>query len=636
MDRLIPTFNKLQDIAASLGVPGGVELPQIVVVGAQSSGKSSVLESLVRRDFLPRGTGIVTRRPLVLRLCHLQEERDAWGQFYHLPDKYFVDFDEIRQEIENATQKVAPKEKDISAEPLYLQIFSHEVLDITLVDLPGITKVPVGGQPVDIERIVRDMIVSFISKPNAIILAISAANTDLANSDALKLAREVDPAGERTLGVLTKLDLMDRGTNALDVLTNRIYPLRLGYIGMICRSQQDIQRKVPISAHLQTEREYFSKSDCYASMVDRLGADYLASRLNSLLVQHLRLKLPELQKLIANMVTTKQEELLNYGYFDDSPEGKGTLVLISLQKFAKGIENYIEGSFFVENPLEIQGGAYINQLFFQWFRREITDLSPLNDLDDTSIRGILMNSGGLRPAFFISSKVFEMIMKRQLRQFVSPSLECVTLVYKTFIDIIETKVNPPELTRFFILREEVIKVVQRVLLNAYESTRSMVDSLLNIEMSFINVQHPDFISVSEAVMSVMAEIQTHAKGNSKAPNPGKNGREQGFEDLGAGQTFGPFQPEAEMKVIKRLIHSYFGIVRKNIGDLVPKTIVHLLINGFMHAIERELVSSLYVPSRFDELLVESGEVTTRRRQCAEELQILQKYHEVLSKVNFNE
>lgn len=92
--------------------------------------------------------------------------------------------------------------------PINLRIFSPNVLTLTLVDLPGLTKVPVGDQPRDIERQIRDMILKYITKPNAIILAVTSANTDLANSDGLKLAREVDPEGARTIGVLTKVDLM--------------------------------------------------------------------------------------------------------------------------------------------------------------------------------------------------------------------------------------------------------------------------------------------------------------------------------------------------------------------------------------------------------------------------------------------
>jgi dynamin 1-like protein len=71
-------------------------------------------------------------------------------------------------------------------------------------------------------------------------MAVSPANQDLANSDALKLARRVDPYGERTIGVLTKVDLMDEGTNALEIIQGNVYPLKLGYIAVVCRSQKDI------------------------------------------------------------------------------------------------------------------------------------------------------------------------------------------------------------------------------------------------------------------------------------------------------------------------------------------------------------------------------------------------------------
>lgn len=98
----------------------------------------------------------------------------------------------------------------VSAQPIFLKIYSPKVVNLTLVDLPGLTKIPVGDQPDDIEQQIHDMTMNFISNPNSIIIAISPANSDVANSDALKLAREVDPQGYRTLGVLTKLDLMDK------------------------------------------------------------------------------------------------------------------------------------------------------------------------------------------------------------------------------------------------------------------------------------------------------------------------------------------------------------------------------------------------------------------------------------------
>ncbi|KAL7391609.1 hypothetical protein ABVT39_011636 [Epinephelus coioides] len=245
METLIPTINRLQEVFLTVGAEI-IQLPQIVVVGSQSSGKSSVLESLVGRDFLPRGSGIVTRRPLVLQLVNVAplKERlktesgvkaEEWGTFLHCKNQIFTDFQEIRREIEAETERSTSENKGISPEPIYLKIFSPKVLNLTLVDLPGITKVPVGDQPEDIEAQVQEMILSFISNPNSLILAVSPANSDLATSDALKLAREVDPDGRRTLLVVSKLDLMDAGTDALEVLLGRVIPVRLGIIGVVNR-----------------------------------------------------------------------------------------------------------------------------------------------------------------------------------------------------------------------------------------------------------------------------------------------------------------------------------------------------------------------------------------------------------------
>lgn len=97
-----------------------------------------------------------------------------------------------------------------------------------------------GDQPVDIETMIRDLVLKYIGNPNSIILAVVTANTDMATSESLKIARECDPEGRRTLAVVTKLDLMDAGTDAMDVLCGRVIPVKLGIIGVVNRSQQDI------------------------------------------------------------------------------------------------------------------------------------------------------------------------------------------------------------------------------------------------------------------------------------------------------------------------------------------------------------------------------------------------------------
>ena len=211
---LVPLIQKVQEALGTvkqLNLAQMVDLPQIVVIGSQSAGKSSVLESIVGHEFLPRAAGICTRRPLVL---HLYTSEETYGEFSNTPGEKFTDFGAIKDGIEAETARVAGSNLGISPHSIALKVYSPHVLNLTLVDTPGVTKVPVGDQPKNIEVEIRNMILQFIERPTCLILALTAANTDLANSDALKLAREVDPDGHRTIGVLTKLDLMDAGTHA--------------------------------------------------------------------------------------------------------------------------------------------------------------------------------------------------------------------------------------------------------------------------------------------------------------------------------------------------------------------------------------------------------------------------------------
>lgn len=148
---------------------------------------------------------------------------------------------------------------------------------------------------------------------SSVILAVSPANVDLANSDALKLARTVDPRGLRTLGVLSKLDLMDAGTNALDVLTGRTYPLKLGFIGVVNRSQQDINLDLPLEDARRKEEEFFQNHPVYRNISHRCGTKFLAKTLNTVLMNHIREKLPDMKARLNTLMGQTQQELNSFG-----------------------------------------------------------------------------------------------------------------------------------------------------------------------------------------------------------------------------------------------------------------------------------------------------------------------------------
>ncbi|KAM7003628.1 dynamin-1 [Passerculus sandwichensis] len=380
MEDLIPLVNRLQDAFAAIGQNANLDLPQIAVVGGQSAGKSSVLENFVGRDFLPRGSGIVTRRPLVLQLVNASTE---YGEFLHCKGKKFTDFEEVRLEIEAETDRVTGSNKGISPVPINLRVYSPHVLNLTLVDLPGMTKVPVGDQPPDIEFQIRDMLMQFVTKENCLILAVSPANSDLANSDALKIAKEVDPQGQRTIGVITKLDLMDEGTDARDVLENKLLPLRRGYIGVVNRSQKDIDGKKDIQAALAAERKFFLSHPAYRHMADRMGTPFLQKVLNQQLTNHIRDTLPGLRNKLQSQLLSIEKEVEEYKNFrPDDPARKTKALLQMVQQFAVDFEKRIEGSGDQIDTYELSGGARINRIFHERFPFELVKM----EFDEKELR----------------------------------------------------------------------------------------------------------------------------------------------------------------------------------------------------------------------------------------------------------
>ncbi|XP_062246215.1 dynamin-1-like protein isoform X2 [Platichthys flesus] len=510
MEPLIPVINKLQDVFNTVGADI-IQLPQIVVVGTQSSGKSSVLESLVGRDILPRGTGIVTRRPLILQLVHIDPEDrrktseeneskkngrlyraiegEEWGKFLHTKNKIYTDFEEIRSEIEAETDRISGNNKGVSDESIHLKIFSPHVVNLTLVDLPGITKLPVGDQPVDIEFQIKELIIKYISNPNSIILAVTAANTDLATSEALKVARDVDPDGRRTLAVVTKLDLMDAGTDAMDILMGRVIPVKLGIIGVVNRSQLDINQKKCVADAIRDEYAFLQKK--YPSLTNRNGTKYLARTLNRLLMHHIRDCLPELKTRI-NVLSAQYQSLLNsYG---EPVDDKNSTLLQLITKFAAEYCHTIEGTAKYIETTELCGGARICYIFHETFGRTLESVDPLGGLSTIDVLTAIRNATGPRPALFVPEVSFELLVKRQVKRLEEPSLRCVELVHEEMQRIIQhcSNYSTQELLRFPKLHDAIVEVVTALLRKRLPVTNEMVHNLVAIELAYINTKHPDF------------------------------------------------------------------------------------------------------------------------------------------------
>lgn len=634
MENLIPLINKLQDVFHSVGLLDTIDLPQIAVVGSQSSGKSSVLEHIVGRDFLPRGTGIVTRRPLVLQLSNVpkgnNEAQQEWGEFLHIPGKKFYDFNEIRNEIINETDRATSKTKNVSPLPINLKIFSPYVLNLTLIDLPGITKVPVGDQPPDIELQIRKMILQFITKPNCIILAVTAANTDIANSDALKMAREVDKPGTRTLGVLTKLDLMDQGTDCMDVIRGQVIPLKLGYIGLVLRGQQDINQNKVIRAAIKDEQGYFMRSPAYASVADKMGTLYLAKTLNNILLNHIRESLPEIKNKVIALLAQTRQVLSELG--EDTNMGQGGLLLQLVSLFTNDFIETIDGKTTEMSTNDLIGGARLNYIFNEVFAPYLTKMDACEGLPEKDIKMAIRNAKGPRSSLFIPESAFEMLVKKQVKKLEDPSLRCVDHVFDELVRLVEH--GEKHLARFPNLRERVVEFSNNLLRDYAKPLRDFISNLISIEMAYINTNHPDFFAGGSTVSALVEKIQhsdvpmqqqQQLQAQNRVKMPLTNSMQHNVNQ--------PMDREKiEADIIRALLTQYFEIVRKNICDSVPKAIMHFLVDKTKSNLQSELVASLYKDELFQELLKESDEVATKRKAAQEMLKVLQKAQDIINEV----
>ncbi|XP_024987912.1 dynamin-related protein 5A-like isoform X2 [Cynara cardunculus var. scolymus] len=482
METLINLVNKLQKACTALGDFGDESslptlwdaLPSIAVVGGQSSGKSSVLESIVGKDFLPRGSGIVTRRPLVLQLHRIEEGRE-YAEFAHLPRKRFTDFDAVRKEIADETDRETGRSKQISSVPIYLSIYSPNVVNLTLIDLPGLTKVAIEGQLDSVVQDIENMVRSYIEKPNCIILAVSPANQDLATSDAIKIAREVDPKGERTFGVLTKIDLMDQGTDAVEILEGRSYRLKFPWIGVVNRSQADINRNVDMISARRREREYFANSPEYQHLANRMGSEHLGKVLSRHLESVIKSRIPGLQSLISKTIINLETELSRLGKpIATDAGGKLYMIMEICRAFDQTFKEHLDGI----RP----GGDKVYGVFDNQLPAALKRLQFDKQLSMDNVRKLITEADGYQPHLIAPEQGYRRLIESTLITIKGPAeaVVDVDLVHKSINETMELKQYPS-------LRVEVMNAACESLDRMRDESKRATLQLVDMECSYLTV-----------------------------------------------------------------------------------------------------------------------------------------------------
>uniref|UniRef100_A0A8C1JV67 Interferon-induced GTP-binding protein Mx3-like n=1 Tax=Cyprinus carpio TaxID=7962 RepID=A0A8C1JV67_CYPCA len=360
-------YIEMIDFMRRIGIEKELALPSIAVVGDQSSGKSSVLEAL-SGVALPRGSGIVTRCPLELKL-RKSNNGSSWAATisYNEVRETFHDPAQVESYVRRAQNMLAGDGVGICEDLISLEIRSPDVCDLTLIDLPGITRVPVKGQPEDIGDQIRRLILKFVSKKETINLVVVPCNVDIATTEALRMAQGVDPDGLRTLAILTKPDLVDKGAEAdiLQVLQGKVVPLKKGYTIVRCRGQSDINENVSLAEATRQEKEFFAKNTHFSHLLEEQRATIpcLSTRLTKELVEHIKSSLPSLRDQIHIHLSAARFELKNYADGPPlEPERMGPYLSKKILEFSDQISELCRTGESDDGNLY----SYLRPVFKQW------------------------------------------------------------------------------------------------------------------------------------------------------------------------------------------------------------------------------------------------------------------------------
>jgi dynamin 1-like protein len=538
-----------------------IEIPHMVVVGSQSSGKSSILNSILGMDILPTGTNMVTRCPIQLELIQSKSDLKAcfgeydtthgtWNSIKEIAIKYpnpsIEQRNEILNTIQEITQKNAGSAMNITFQPIHIRIYSPNIPNLSLTDLPGLTMVACTdqGQPKDIKEQIRKLIGKYISIKSSIILAVMPSRTDIEADIALDLIKEYDPTGERTIGILTKIDLMNDGTDITHLLDGRVskdLQLAYGYYGIRNRNKIEMENKTVIDG-LHMEQEWFCKHSIYSQSKykERLGIPALCKNLSGILVKALKKSFPSILQNINQSLDKNIKELETLG--TALPNDDTQRISYIHSTIAQLSRNFI--STLEERGKSIHTGRDIKQ-FLVDMRRNMIEHQPfsINQCNNEYIKTMVENCDGNHMTISISAiEVLEQMMKdRQhipLKKLENIANQYTEKIMNSMNELLIILIKEMKIDRF----PQFSKFIQQVILNDVllqniKITNDMISHEIHSQENYIWTDNPKFLQ------EIQKKIST------------------------------------DIDQIRNVANTYYNCILEVLQDVIPKKIVYFLIQA---------------------------------------------------------
>lgn len=483
-----------------------IKIPQLVVVGTQSAGKSSIINSIIKMDILPTGKNMVTRTPIKLELLY-QDSNEINIQFGYYEDCIFKkqneyrfdsltldDQETIREHIEIFTKKYAGSNKGISFKEIVIKISSNQVPNLTLVDLPGLVMVACTdqGQPADIKNQIKDLIKHYILQENTIIMGIIPARCDIEVDSALELIKEYDKNGDRTIGILTKIDLMNENTDVSHYLKNEISSdLKLHYGYYAVKNKNNIENATEIQQ--DDEISFFNNHPIYKSIdKSRMGITNLSIQLSHILINKIKELIPDIDSELTCKLMNINNELDKMGthiVVDDNNMNFLLNLYISnfVQNFREGLENY---------STSLNYGKEIKDIFIN-YRKELSNVNPLNNISDNKLSQIISNAEGNR--MFFQTTTIEILEKclidkdiQSIYKLKNPSLSCVEKIYSLLVKILNDILNQDKFSKYPKLKTYIMQHTLELISQYKSMVLLKLDEFIEIENAYIWTDSNEF------------------------------------------------------------------------------------------------------------------------------------------------
>jgi dynamin 1-like protein len=576
-------------------------LPRLVVVGTQSSGKSSVLTNIIGMDILPTGSNMVTRTPLDIRMHKLSASKEGWIEFGTYQQQLYTFEDKtpewitemkipitipiptesevakVKDFITHKTNELAGPTMNICATPIIMKIYSPNVPNLSLTDLPGLTMVACvdKGQPTDIKEKIEELVISYIKQPRTIIIAVMQARTDLETDLGLALIKKHDFDGKRTIGVLTKPDLMNYDTHVGEYLTNSISKnlmLTYGYYVVKNRSSKEVA-ELDIFKGFEIEKSYFNTHPEYKKSIykNNIGISNLVNNLSKILITSITEMIPSVMNEIMSLEMKLNQKLDRMGTsLPASKDGK----LSTLNKYSSNF--YYKFIDSVESRgNSINSGKLIKDIFVD-YRHALAGIKPFSNsliYNEEYFRRVASSFEGNHMSFHIPPiQVLEACMVdpdlRPILQLKELSTMCVESVCETLMDLIRNITVQEEFAQFPPLASHIMSIIlEDVIVPLQNKAKQDIISNITYEEDYIWTDSKQF---SHSLLEITQK--------------------------------GKFDAEA----IRHLLDSYYSAIKKVIVHTVPKIIMSVVVREIEKTLLAYLIHNIVVDDKIPLLREDEG------------------------------